>query len=163
MNNAGFGHEHGPNLIKVSKKLINNQNLLKLLVNTDKDPLNPQTHPDIIDGMKLLNKSIKVVPLLEQEEITESKIVILFIDGAKGGNADNENITMLVNVYCPFEEWLIAGDTIRPFAIMSEVRESLQDKRINGLGEISYSGFSLSTLTDDMGCYTLRFTINAFI
>lgn len=163
MNNAGFGHEHGPNLIKVSKKLINNQNLLKLLVNTDKDPLNPQTHPDIIDGMKLLNKSIKVVPLLEQEEITESKIVILFIDGAKGGNVDNENITMLVNVYCPFEEWLIAGDTIRPFAIMSEVRESLQDKRINGLGEISYSGFSLSTLTDDMGCYTLRFTINAFI
>ena len=78
------------------------------------------------------------------------------------GNPDNENISLLVNIYCPFEEWLIEGDTLRPFAIMAEVRKSIQDAKINGLGEIQYNGFSISTLTEEMGCYTMRFIIHAF-
>jgi hypothetical protein len=45
---------------------------------------------------------------------------------------------------------------------MSEIRKSLQDKRINGLGEIKYLGFSVSTLTEELGCYSMEFTINAF-
>jgi len=45
---------------------------------------------------------------------------------------------------------------------MAEVRKSLQNKRINGLGEIRYEGFDLSTLTNQMGSYLLRFTIGAF-
>jgi hypothetical protein len=40
-------------------------------------------------------------------------------------NSDNESIGILIIVYCPFKEWLIAGDTLRPFAIMSEIRKSL--------------------------------------
>ena len=76
--------------------------------------------------------------------------------------SDNENLSLMINVYCPFEEWLIVGDTLRPFAIMSEIRKSIQDKRINGLGEIKYSGFSVSTLTEEMGCYVMGFEINAF-
>jgi hypothetical protein len=40
-------------------------------------------------------------------------------------NPDNENLSLIVEVLCPFEEWVIAGDTLRPFAIMAEVRKSL--------------------------------------
>ena len=65
-------------------------------------------------------------------------------------------------IYCPFDEWLITGDTLRPFAIMAEIRKSLQDKRLNGLGEIKYLGFNVSTLTEEMGSYIMRFAINAF-
>jgi hypothetical protein len=50
----------------------------------------------------------------------------MFDEGViSSANPDNENISLLVNIFCPFKEWLIAGDTIRPFAIMSEVRQSL--------------------------------------
>lgn len=159
-----YGQEHGRNLIKISKKLLDNQNLLKLLINTDLDPLNPDKHKDVIDGYSLMNKQIRVVPLLTAEEqTTTSKIVILFDGGdVNSSNLDNENISLLINVYCPFKEWLIAGDQLRPFAIMSEIRKSLQDKRINGLGEIRYLGFSISTLTEEMGAYVMRFSINAF-
>lgn len=45
---------------------------------------------------------------------------------------------------------------------MSEIRKSLQDKRINGLGEIRYEGFSLSLLTEEMSAYAMRFMVNAF-
>jgi hypothetical protein len=59
-----YGQEHGRNLVKIAKRLAKNQNLVKLLMNTDLDPLNEKTHPDMIDGMKLLNKNIRFVPLM---------------------------------------------------------------------------------------------------
>lgn len=164
MSEVKYGQEIGPNLIKLAKKLINNQDLCSLLVNTDLDPLNKQTHPNLIDGMSLLHKNIRVIPLVTSEDqTTESKIVLLFDEGSVNyNNSDNENLSFLINVYCPFKEWLITGDTLRPFAIMSEIRKTLQDKRLNGLGEIKYLGFDLSALTEEMGSYVMRFMINAF-
>lgn len=159
-----YGQEIGANLIKIAKKLLDNQNLCKLLVNTDLDPLNPNTHPNNIDGISLLHKNIRVVPLVTAEDqTTETKIVLLFDEGeVNRSNSDNENLSLLINIYCPFKEWNITGDTLRPFAIMSEIRKSIQDKRINGLGEIVYRGFNVSTLTEEMGSYMMRFAINAF-
>ena len=159
-----YGQEIGINLSKIAKKLLDNQDLCKLLVNTDLDPLNPNTHPNNIDGISLLHKNIRVVPLVTAEDqTTESKIVLLFDEGeVNRSNSDNENLSLLINIYCPFKEWSITGDTLRPFAIMSEIRKSIQDKRINGLGEIVYRGFNVSTLTEEMGSYMMRFAINAF-
>ena len=159
-----YGQEIGVNLIKIAKKLLDNQDLCKLLVNTDLDPLNPNTHPNNIYGISLLHKNIRVVPLVTaDDQTTESKIVLLFDEGeVNRSNSDNENLSLLINIYCPFKEWSITGDTLRPFAIMSEIRKSIQDKRINGLGEIVYRGFNVSTLTEEMGSYMMRFAINAF-
>lgn len=159
-----YGQELGPNLIKIAKKLLQNDNLLMLLENTDLEPLNKTLHPEKLDGMKFLHKLVRVVPLITTEEQnTKSKVVVLFDGGSINNiNGDNENISVRILVYSPFKEWLIAGDTIRPFAIMSEVRKSLQNKRINGLGEIKYRNFDLSALTDEMSCYSMRFEINAF-
>ena len=159
-----YGQEHGLNLIKIAKKLCNNSDLCKLLVNTDLDPLNKQLHPDEINGVSLLHKNIRVIPLISSnEQTTQSKIVLLYDEGEINiNNSDNENISFLITVYCPFDEWLITGNTLRPFAIMAEIRKSIQDKRLNGLGEIKYLGFNLASLTEEMGSYIMRFSINAF-
>lgn len=156
-----YGQEHGKNLIKIAKKLLNNQDLCKLLVNTNLDPLNNKTE---INSLKLLNKSIRVVPLLNRDEqLSDSKIVLLYADGEiSDNNPDNEVLTFIVSVYCPFQQWLITGEDLRPFKIMSEVRKSLQDKRINGLGEIRYVGFNFNTLTEEMSNFVMEFNIYAF-
>lgn len=165
-SNVNCGQEFGPNLMKLAKKLAQNQNLCKLLINTDKDPLNPILHKDIEDTFELLGSNIRVVPLVTPEdETTTSKVVIVFSGSylsEENNNADHENITVLVYVYTPYKEWIIAGDQIRPHAIMAEIRKSLQNRRINGLGEIRYEGFDISSLTNEMGSYLLRFTISAF-
>lgn len=164
-----YGQEIGKILVRVGQRLLHNQNLLRLLVNTDKDPLNPNTHPDIIDGLKLMNKNIRFVPLVKLNEVADkdqkldSKLVLFYEDGSVNGiNSDNENLSLVINVYCPFNQWPIAGNDLRPFAIMSEIRQSIQDRRINGLGEIKYLGFSISALTEEMVCYSMRFNLNAF-
>ena len=135
-----------------------------LLMNTDLEPTNKETHPYPIDGLSLLNKNIRFVPLLLiDDQKTTSKLVLIYDEGnVNDYNSDNENMSLLINVYCPFKEWLISGDDLRPFAIMAEIRKTLQGARINGLGELKYLGFSLSTLTEEMGAYVMRFTINAF-
>lgn len=159
-----YGQEHGKNLIKVGKKIAKNQTILKLLLNTDKQPTNSDIHPETYSLQEVLNKYIRFVPLMliDDQKVT-SKIIIMFDDAnINDKNTDNENVSMLINIYCPFEEWLIEGDNLRPFAIMAEIRKELQDTRINGLGEIKYLGYNLSTLTEECGCYTMRFIINAF-
>lgn len=159
-----YGKETGKNLIKIAKKLIKNQNLLMLLENTDLDPLNKTLHPNQIDGLKLLNDLILFVPLLKADEQNTKSKLVLMIDGGEvlSNNTDNENLSLQIHVFCPFEEWLITGDNLRPFAIMSEIRESIQDTRINGLGELVYLGFRAATLTEEMGSYIMEFRINAF-
>ncbi len=126
----------------------------------------PDGSPKIIqtNPAEIFNKLIRVVPLITpDEQNTKSKIILLFTGGNVGGdNYDNENLSLDIYVYCPFEEWRIAGNTLRPFAIMSEIRKSLQGKRINGLGEIQYNGFTSALMTNQMGSYEMSFTINAF-
>lgn len=161
---VNYGQELGANLIKIAKKLLKNQNLCKLLVNTDLDPLNKDLHSDIDDPIReLFGKNIRIIPLVDpEEESTTSKVVVIFSNSEILNNYDNESITIEIFVYTPYNEWIITGDSIRPFAIMSEIRKSLQDKRINGLGEITYEGFNVATLTNQMSSYAMRFTINAF-
>lgn len=159
-----YGQEHGKNLVKIAKKIIKNENLLMLLMNTDRDPLNKDKHPETINGLELLNKNIMFVPFMQVgDEKTTSKIVLIYDEGnVNQTNSDNENIVLIVSVMCPFVEWIIAGDDVRPYAIMAEIRKSLDGARINGLGEIRYKGFSLSSLTEEVGAFTMRFIINAF-
>ena len=77
-----YGQEHGLNLIKIAEKLCNNSDLCKLLVNTDLDPLNKKLHPDEINGVSLLHKNIRVIPLISSnEQTTQSKIVLLYSEG----------------------------------------------------------------------------------
>lgn len=161
---VNYGQEFGPNLMKLVKKLAQNQNLCKLLVNTDKDPLNKDLHPDIEDTWELFTKNIRIVPLVTPDDETTTSKIVLVYSGSEifDDNMDAENITVLVYVYVPYKEWIIAGDQLRPFAIMSEVRKSLQNKRINGLGEIKYHGFDISSLTNQMGSYLMRFSIGTF-
>jgi hypothetical protein len=67
-----------------------------LLENTDLDPLDKTKHPNTIDWLSLLNKLIRVVPLLTPEEQnTKSKIVLLYTSGQPNdSNIDNENLTL---------------------------------------------------------------------
>lgn len=166
LSKVNYGQELGPNLEKLAKKLLSNQDLIKLLINTDLDPINKTLHPDLSDEelMECFGKNIRVIPLVTSEdETTTSKIVLVF-SGSQitDTNTCTESIQLLCYVYTPYKEWIIAGSQLRPFAIMAEVRKSLQNKRINGLGEIHYEGFDISSLTNQTGSYLMRFTINAF-
>jgi len=153
-------NEMGENLMGIVKRLLANQNLCKLLQYTDSNPLK---HEDIPNTKSLLHKRIRILPKVDPQENTQSTVVLLINDGFKNNhNSDFKTLNLLICVYVPFEEWIINDTQLRPFVIMSEIQESLDNKQIKGLGRLILNEFSLDLLTDEMGAYRMNFSFDVF-
>lgn len=152
--------ELGSNLVIIAKRLLANKDLCKLLVYDDAKPLN---HEDIKDPMSLLEKNIRIVPKINKNETTESRLALLFTDGAKNKeNNEFKTLSLNVLVYVPLSSWIIEGDSLRPFSIMNEVEKSIKDKKIDGIGKLNYKSFELNILTDEMSCYLMTFELDVY-
>ena len=152
--------ELGSNLFLIAKRLLQNNNLCRLLVNTDKEPL---LRP-VEDTFSLLNNNIKVVPRIDESEFNEEgKIALVYPRGSiNDSNSEFKSIEFHILVYTVLDTWVINNENLRPFLVMSEIEKSLKDKRINGIGTMKYEGFELTTLTDKLSCYQMIFNIDVF-
>ena len=65
-------------------------------------------------------------------------------------------------IFVPLTQWIMKSDSLRPFLIMSEIDKSLDGKTINGLGKMSFNGFDINFLTDEMSCYEMSFIITTY-
>ena len=152
--------EMGENLQLIAKRLMANQNLLKLLYYTDKDPLNqPDISKEIIQK-EIFEKIIKVVPRLGPKETAKSAIAFREVSGKKiSTNDEFQLIQINFEVFVPLTQWILKSDSLRPFLIMSEIEKSLDGKTVNGLGKMVSGGFDINFLTDEMSCYEMSFSI----
>ena len=152
--------EMGENLQLIAKRLMANQNLLKLLYYTDKDPLNqPDISKEIIQK-EIFEKIIKVVPRLGPKETAKSAIAFRVVSGKKiSTNDEFQLIQINFEVFVPLTQWILKSDSLRPFLIMSEIEKSLDGKTVNGLGKMVSGGFDINFLTDEMSCYEMSFSI----
>ena len=155
--------ELGPNLQKIIIRLQSNQNLIKLLYYTDKDPL---SHPDLTPAQiqsNVFEKLIKVVPRVGPKETANSIVALRVVRG--NHNADNDefrNFQIGIEVFVPLTQWFIKNENLRPFCILGEIQKSLLGKTINGMGKIEGGDFSLNFLTEEISCYEMTFNIIAY-
>ena len=155
--------EIGENLQKIIKRLMANDNLVNLLYYTDKDPLNQPHLTDVEKQEKIFEKLIKIVPQVEPRDDEKAVIAVRVVGGNKlGSNTEFRNIKISIEVFVPMTAWIFKNTNLRPFAILGEIENSIQGKRINGLGEIQGGGFELSFLTKEMGCYQQDFWITTY-
>lgn len=155
--------EMGENLQKIFKRLQTNQNLLKLLYYTDKDPLNK---PDLTEEQikkEIYEKLIKVVPRVGPKETADSLISLKVTRGRPvSSNNEFENTAISIEIFTPMTQWLIKDESLRPFKIMGEIKKSLKDKTINGMGKMMYTGYDLNFLTDEISAYEMTFYIQVY-
>ena len=155
--------EMGENLQKIFKRLQANQNLLKLLYYTDKDPLN---QPDLTEEQikkEIFEKLIKIVPRVGPKETATSLISLRVVRGRPvSSNNEFENTAISVEIFTPLTQWLIKDESLRPFKIMGEIKKSLKDKTINGMGKMIYTGYDLNFLTDEISAYEMTFNIQVY-
>ena len=155
--------ELGINLQYVIRRLLANQNLLKLLYYTDKDPLSNDdlTEEQIQD--EVFEKLVKIVPRVGPKETAHSVVAVRIARG-QGVAANNEfrNITIGVEVFVPLTQWIIKDSNLRPFAIMGEIQKSLNGKKIEGLGKMVGGDFALNFLTEEIGAYEQTFLITSY-
>lgn len=149
----------GKSLNRIANHLAKNQNLCKYLYYTNFSPLEEK---DII-GYNLINENILVIPLINENEFdTAAKIALLIESGEVLDNRDFVNLKISIIVYVPFKSWAIDDFQLRPFAIMSEIENSLKGKNIESLGSIKYEGFYLNTIDDNLASYKMEFYLDVF-
>lgn len=155
--------EIGANLQKIMTRLFANQNLLKLLYYTDKDPY---SQPDLTQEQikkEIYEKLIKITPRVGPKETAHSILVIKVSKGlTDSSNTEFRNISIDVESFVPLTQWIIKDDNLRPFAIMGEVQKSLDGKTINGLGKMVGGDFALNFLTEEISAYEQQFNITTY-
>lgn len=153
----------GVNAQYIVKRLLANQDLLKLLYYTDKDPL---SHEDLTEEQiqnEVFEKLVKIVPRVGPKETAHS-IIALRIARARGlaSNSEFKNVMISVEVFVPMTQWIIKDTNLRPFAIMGEIQKSLNNKKIEGLGKLTGGDFSLNFLTEEISAYEQTFTLTSY-
>lgn len=152
--------EIGENLMKIVKRLLANQTLLKLLYYTDEDPL---SHKDLTEEQirkEVFEKLVKIVPRVGPKDTAQSLIAIRVVEASKNPqNGEFRDIELAIEVFVPLTQWILKGTNLRPFAILGEIENSLDGKLVNGLGRISGGDFSINFLTEEISCYEQTFEI----
>ena len=153
----------GVNAQYIMKRLLANQNLLKLLYYTDKDPL---SHDDLTPEQiqdEVFEKLVKIVPRVGPKETAHS-IIAVRIARARGlaSNSEFKNVNISIEVFVPMTQWIIKDSNLRPFAIMGEIQKSLRGKKIEGLGKMEGGDFDLDFLSEEMTAYLMTFVITSY-
>ena len=153
----------GVNAQYIVKRLMANQNLLKLLYYTDKDPL---SHEDLTQEQiqnEIFEKLIKIVPRVGPKE-TANSVVVVRIARGRGlvTNSEFKNVIISIETFVPMTQWIIKGTNLRPFAIMGEIQKSLNDKKIEGLGKLTGGDFDLNFLTEEISDYEQTFSLTSY-
>ena len=153
----------GVNAQYIVKRLMANQNLLKLLYYTDKDPL---SHEDLTQEQiqnEIFEKLIKIIPRVGPKE-TANSVVVVRIARGRGlvTNSEFKNVIISIETFVPMTQWIIKGTNLRPFAIMGEIQKSLNDKKIEGLGKLTGGDFDLNFLTEEISDYEQTFSLTSY-
>ena len=155
--------ELGVNLQKIVSRLMANDDLVKLLYYTTKDPLNSPPLTKEQKQEEVFEKLIKIIPRIGPKEDAKSIISIRVVKASKiPGNTEFRAIKIAIEVFVPLTQWFIKDSNLRPFAILGQIEKSLDGKTINGLGKIEGGDFDLNFLTDEVGAYEQTFYITQY-
>lgn len=153
----------GENLQKIVTRLMANDDLVKLLYYTDKDPLNQPRLSEEQKQEEIFEKLIKIIPNVPDREDARSVIAIRVVSGTKlDSNTEFKRVKISIEVFVPYSSWFFKNTNLRPFAILGEIQKSLEGKKINGLGKIEGGDFDLSFLTKELGVYEQVFWITSY-
>lgn len=155
--------EMGENLQKICKRLQTNQNLLKLLYYTDKDPLSQPNLTEEQIKKEVFEKLIKVVPRVGPKETAHSIVTLRVVNGiVNARNSEFVNFKINLEVFVPLTQWIIKNENLRPFLIMGEINKSLNNKKLNSMGTMQFEDFELRFLTDEVSCYAMNYGVISY-
>lgn len=155
--------ELGENLQKIMMRLMANDNLVKLLYYTCKDPL---SQPPLTQEQKqelIFEKLIKIVPRIGPKEDAKSVIVIKVVRANKlNSNTEFKDVQLQIEVFVPLTQWFIKDANLRPFLILGEIEESLNGKTVNGLGKMIGGDFATNFNTEEVSTFEQTFWITSY-
>lgn len=152
----------GKNAFLMADKLMSNQRLCRLLKYQVRDPFSTD-RPDV-DGDELIHKQILIVPKVYDDSTEQmSYVTALFSNFTVNTfNPEFKNATVRFDIACPYTEWVLDDQSLRPYLIMEEIDKMFNEGRLAGLGKLQFVRAEELTLTPYIGGYCMWYTINEF-
>lgn len=155
--------ELGLDLQKIVARLQANQNLLKLLYYTGKDPLSEEDLTSAQIKNEVFEKLIKVVPRIGSNETAKSLITLRVVRARSNTQNDQfKDFEIDIEVFVPLTQWFIKSSNLRPFAIMGQIHKTINNKIIDGFGKVTGGDFQINFLTDEVGSYEMVYYVTDY-
>ena len=153
----------GDNAFHLANKLMSNQNLCRLLKYQVRDPFNKEKYGDV-DGVLLLNKQIMITPKIWDESTEKTSYVVALFNTfvVNTRNPDYKIDTIGIDVACPYDEWVLSGNSLRPYLIMEEIDQMFNGAQMAGIGTLQFVRADRNVFTQQIGGYTMQYRINEF-
>jgi hypothetical protein len=150
--------ELNKNINNVLFKLIESQNLCKLLLYPTNDAL---SQPDISDTSSLLFERIYPLPKIpDPVSETGSFLTVLFDSFQLGNNVGTKQGLLTFVVIVHIDSWRMEGTgMLRPFAIMNEIDKLFNQERVIGVKKIDINDGRLIKMNDKFWGYELNYRI----
>jgi len=109
----------GDNAFRIAYKLSGNQTICRLLKYQSRNALDTTVYPDV-NGLELINKQLLIVPKIYDDSTEKmSYVTAIFTSFSVNQlNTEFKNSTVRFDVACPYEEWLLDDESLRPYLIM---------------------------------------------
>lgn len=155
--------ELGLDLQKIVARFQANQNLLKLLYYTGKDPLNEPDLTPVQIKNEVFEKLIKVVPRIGSNETAKSLVTLRVVRARSNTQNDQfKDFEIDIEVFVPLTQWFIKSSNLRPFAIMGQIHKTINNKIIDGFGKVTGGDFQINFLTDEVGSYEMVYYVTDY-
>lgn len=152
----------GENLFKIANKLVNNQKLCRLLKYQDPDPLNEEEHKDV-NGVDLLHKQILILPKFPEDGIECSFVLAVFDNFTiNPANPDFKLTRIRFDVVCPYTEWVVNENSLRPYLMMEEIDTMFNQAKLSGIGHLRFTHSTPLVLSPQLAGYSMYYQINEF-
>lgn len=152
----------GTNTFNIANKLMSNQNLCRLLKYQVRDPFEKK-YPDV-DGIELLNKQIMIVPKIFDDSTEKTSYVVAIFSNfvTNALNPDFKLSTIRFDIACPYDEWVLNGQSLRPYLMMQEIDNMFNGAQMAGIGTLQFVRAESIVLTPQIGGYSMLYQINEF-
>ena len=153
----------GTNAFNMANKLMQNQRLCRLLKYQVRDPFDEEKYENV-DGIYLLNKQIMITPKIWDESTEKTSYIVALFNTFVTNmmNPDYKVDTIGIDVACPYDEWVMVGQSLRPYLIMEEIDKMFNGAQMAGIGTLQFVRADRNVFTSQIGGYTMQYSINEF-
>ncbi len=154
----------GENTFRIANKLMSNSKLCRLLKYQTKDPLQVNEKQPNVDGTDLIHKQILIVPKVFDDSTEKMSYVIAVFDNfvVNQLNQEFKVSTVRFDIACPYDEWVLNENSLRPYLIMQEIDTMFNEAKMAGIGTLQFYRADTLTLTPWLGGYSMYYKINEF-
>ena len=152
----------GDNTFKILNKLVNNQRICRLLKYQVRNPFSDKYED--VDGIELLNKQILAVPKVFDASTEKMAYIVAVFDNfvVNQFNPDFKISTVRFDIACPYDEWVLDENSLRPYLIMQEIDNMFNQGKLAGIGNLQFHRADMLTLSPQIGGFSMEYKINEF-